>query len=73
MRLLSGAFQCHYRIGSKKKNWDLYPACLLEMGRICRPRTGKAVLLTQDRKCFAKVGTSRLDLGSVAMLFALYD
>ncbi|XP_066471898.1 tRNA (guanine(6)-N2)-methyltransferase THUMP3 [Tiliqua scincoides] len=42
------------RIGSKKKNWDLYPACLLEMGRICRPRTGKAVLLTQDRKCFAK-------------------
>ncbi|XP_053153970.1 tRNA (guanine(6)-N2)-methyltransferase THUMP3 [Hemicordylus capensis] len=42
------------RIGSKKKNWDLYPACLLEMGRICRPRTGRAVLLTQDRKCFAK-------------------
>ncbi|XP_054831131.1 tRNA (guanine(6)-N2)-methyltransferase THUMP3 [Eublepharis macularius] len=42
------------RIGSKKKNWDLYPACLMEMGRICRPRTGRAVLLTQDRKCFAK-------------------
>ncbi|XP_062977545.1 tRNA (guanine(6)-N2)-methyltransferase THUMP3 isoform X2 [Elgaria multicarinata webbii] len=42
------------RIGSKKKNWDLYPSCLMEMGRICRPRTGRAVLLTQDRKCFAK-------------------
>ncbi|KAF7250111.1 THUMP domain-containing protein 3 [Varanus komodoensis] len=42
------------RIGSKKKNWDLYPSCLLEMGRICRPKTGRAVLLTQDRKCFAK-------------------
>ncbi|XP_062441776.1 tRNA (guanine(6)-N2)-methyltransferase THUMP3 [Rhea pennata] len=42
------------RIGSKKKNWDLYPACLMEMGRICRPGTGRAVLLTQDKKCFAK-------------------
>ncbi|KAJ7316959.1 hypothetical protein JRQ81_003121 [Phrynocephalus forsythii] len=42
------------RIGSKKKNWDLYPACLMEMGRICKPRTGRAVLLTQDRKCFLK-------------------
>ncbi|XP_054035857.1 tRNA (guanine(6)-N2)-methyltransferase THUMP3 [Dryobates pubescens] len=42
------------RIGSKKKNWDLYPACLLEMGRICTPGTGRAVLLTQDKKCFAK-------------------
>ncbi|XP_077181392.1 tRNA (guanine(6)-N(2))-methyltransferase THUMP3 [Paroedura picta] len=42
------------RIGSKKKNWDLYPACLMEMGRICKPKTGRAVLLTQDRKCFAK-------------------
>ncbi|XP_019360228.1 PREDICTED: THUMP domain-containing protein 3 [Gavialis gangeticus] len=42
------------RIGSKKKNWDLYPACLKEMSRICRPGTGRAVLLTQDKKCFAK-------------------
>ncbi|XP_042679802.1 LOW QUALITY PROTEIN: THUMP domain-containing protein 3 [Centrocercus urophasianus] len=42
------------RIGSKKKNWDLYPACLMEMGRICTPGTGRAVLLTQDKKCFAK-------------------
>nr|XP_030138905.3 THUMP domain-containing protein 3 isoform X2 [Taeniopygia guttata] len=42
------------RMGSKKKNWDLYPACLMEMGRICVPGTGRAVLLTQDKKCFAK-------------------
>ncbi|NWT72165.1 THUM3 protein, partial [Prunella himalayana] len=42
------------RIGSKRKNWDLYPACLMEMGRICTPGTGRAVLLTQDKKCFAK-------------------
>lgn len=42
------------RIGSRKKNWDLYPSCLKEMGRVCRPEIGKAVLLTQDKKCFAK-------------------
>uniref|UniRef100_A0A3Q1HJI2 THUMP domain-containing protein n=1 Tax=Anabas testudineus TaxID=64144 RepID=A0A3Q1HJI2_ANATE len=42
------------RMGSRKKNWDLYPSCLREMARVCRPGTGKAVLLTQDKKCFAK-------------------
>ncbi|KAM5281347.1 tRNA (guanine(6)-N(2))-methyltransferase THUMP3 [Ctenodactylus gundi] len=42
------------RMGSKKKNWNLYPACLREMSRVCRPGTGRAVLLTQDKKCFAK-------------------
>ncbi|KAG7494870.1 THUMP domain-containing protein 3 [Solea senegalensis] len=42
------------RIGSRKKNWDLYPSCLREMARVCRPGSGKAVLLTQDKKCFAK-------------------
>ncbi|XP_012688619.2 THUMP domain-containing protein 3 isoform X2 [Clupea harengus] len=42
------------RIGSRKKNWDLYPSCLREMARVCRPGTGKAVLLTQDKKCFQK-------------------
>ncbi|XP_067855080.1 THUMP domain-containing protein 3 [Heptranchias perlo] len=42
------------RIGSRKKNWDLYPACLKEMGRVCRPETGRAALLTQDKKCFVK-------------------
>ncbi|XP_058420032.1 tRNA (guanine(6)-N2)-methyltransferase THUMP3 isoform X2 [Diceros bicornis minor] len=41
-------------IGSKKRNWDLYPACLREMSRVCRPGTGRAVLLTQDKKCFTK-------------------
>ncbi|XP_062854198.1 THUMP domain-containing protein 3 [Trichomycterus rosablanca] len=42
------------RMGSKKKNWDLYPSCLREMARVCRPGTGRAVLLTQDKKCFTK-------------------
>ncbi|XP_063071401.1 THUMP domain-containing protein 3 [Engraulis encrasicolus] len=42
------------RMGSRKKNWDLYPNCLREMARVCRPGTGKAVLLTQDKKCFSK-------------------
>lgn len=42
------------RMGSKKRNWDLYPACLREMSRVCRPGTGRAVLLTQDKKCFTK-------------------
>ncbi|KAI4883067.1 hypothetical protein NFI96_029364 [Prochilodus magdalenae] len=42
------------RMGSKKKNWDLYPSCLREMARVCRPGTGRAVLLTQDKKCFQK-------------------
>ncbi|XP_071781961.1 tRNA (guanine(6)-N(2))-methyltransferase THUMP3 isoform X1 [Centroberyx gerrardi] len=42
------------RMGSRKKNWDLYPSCLREMARVCRPDSGKAVLLTQDKKCFSK-------------------
>ncbi|KAJ3603210.1 hypothetical protein NHX12_030953 [Muraenolepis orangiensis] len=42
------------RMGSRKKNWDLYPACLREMARVCRPGSGTAVLLTQDKKCFSK-------------------
>lgn len=42
------------RMGSKKRNWNLYPACLLEMSRICKPGTGRAALLTQDKKCFTK-------------------
>nr|XP_044989212.1 THUMP domain-containing protein 3 isoform X3 [Jaculus jaculus] len=41
-------------MGSKKRNWNLYPACLQEMSRVCRPGTGRAVLLTQDKKCFTK-------------------
>lgn len=42
------------RMGSRKKNWELYPSCLREMARVCRPGSGKAVLLTQDKKCFSK-------------------
>lgn len=49
-------------MGSKKKNWDLYPLCLREMARVCRPGSGKAVLLTQDKKCFAKVAMLMLQI-----------
>lgn len=42
------------RVGSRKKNWELYPLCLREMARVCKPGTGKAALLTQDKKCFTK-------------------
>lgn len=45
---------------SKKRNWNLYPACLREMSRVCRPGTGRAVLLTQDKKCFTKVLYTRV-------------
>lgn len=44
-----------YRMGSRKNNWDLYPPCLREMARVSRPGSGKAVILTQDKKCFQKV------------------
>uniref|UniRef100_A0AAY5L3J8 THUMP domain containing 3 n=1 Tax=Esox lucius TaxID=8010 RepID=A0AAY5L3J8_ESOLU len=42
------------RMGSRKNNWDLYPSCLKEMARVTRPGSGKAVILTQDKKCFQK-------------------
>uniref|UniRef100_UPI00358E40D5 tRNA (guanine(6)-N2)-methyltransferase THUMP3 isoform X2 n=1 Tax=Myxine glutinosa TaxID=7769 RepID=UPI00358E40D5 len=42
------------RIGSKKRNWELYPSCLQEMARVCRPGSGRAVLLTHDKKCMVK-------------------
>ena len=36
-------------------NWKLYPAALVELGRVCKPRTGRAVLLTYDTKVMAHV------------------
>lgn len=44
-----------YRMGSRKKNWDLYPSRVREMAQVSRPGSGKAVILTQDKKCFQKV------------------
>lgn len=38
------------RMGSRPDNRTLYPKLLAELGRVARPRTGKAVLLTQDKK-----------------------
>ncbi|XP_071808944.1 tRNA (guanine(6)-N(2))-methyltransferase THUMP3-like isoform X1 [Asterias amurensis] len=43
------------RMGSRLNNWELYRRSLLEMGRVCRQGSGRAVLLTQDKKCMAKI------------------
>ena len=44
-----------YRVGKKVDNWKLYPNALIELGRICKPSTGRAVLLTHDTKAMAQV------------------
>ena len=36
-------------------NWQLYPQALQEMGRVCRPSTARAVLLTHDNKALSQV------------------
>ena len=36
-------------------NWQLYPQALEEMGRVCRPSTGRAVLLTHDNRALSQV------------------
>ncbi|XP_077983168.1 tRNA (guanine(6)-N(2))-methyltransferase THUMP3-like [Glandiceps talaboti] len=46
------------RSGSRMKNWDLYRNGMVEMARVCRENTGRAVLLTQDKKCMAKMISS---------------
>ena len=46
-------------------NWRLYPAALKELGRVCKPLTGRAVLLTYDTKVMAHVS---LQFHSVFMI-----
>ena len=36
-------------------NWELYPQALEELGRVCRPGTARAVLLTHDSKVLSRV------------------
>ena len=43
------------RVGKKVDNWKLYPNALTELGRICKPNTGRAILLTHDTKAMAQV------------------
>ncbi|XP_038596063.1 THUMP domain-containing protein 3 [Tachyglossus aculeatus] len=50
------------RIGSRRRNWDLYPFCLQEMSRVCKPGTGRAILLTHDRKCIIKALSKMCDM-----------
>ena len=42
------------RSGSRLANWSLYPKALGELARVCRPQTGRAVLLTHDNKAFSR-------------------
>ncbi|XP_006823542.1 tRNA (guanine(6)-N(2))-methyltransferase THUMP3-like [Saccoglossus kowalevskii] len=42
------------RSGTRRRNWDLYHRGLVEMARVCKPETGRAVLLTHDKKCMMK-------------------
>ena len=42
------------RMGSQFNNRTLYPQFLEEMARICRPKWGRAVILTQDKNNFFK-------------------
>ena len=44
-----------HRSGSRMGNWQLYPQALQEMGRVCRPSTGRAVLLTHDNRALSQV------------------
>lgn len=43
------------RVGSRKDNWKLYPAVMQEMARVAKLNSGRACLLTQDKKCMFKV------------------
>ncbi|XP_054275616.1 tRNA (guanine(6)-N2)-methyltransferase THUMP3-like [Macrosteles quadrilineatus] len=43
------------RSGHKTDNRLLYKNVLLELGRVVRPNTGRAVLLTHDRRTFVRV------------------
>ena len=38
------------RLGSKMNNRALYPSMLKEMARVCKPKTGRACLLTSDKR-----------------------
>jgi len=41
--------------GSKHENWKLYPKALEEMARVCVAGSGRAVLLTQDKRVMGQV------------------
>ncbi|EEC19254.1 conserved hypothetical protein [Ixodes scapularis] len=57
------------RMGSRPDNRTLYPKLLAELGRVVRPRTGKAVLLTQDKKTLSVDPSSEHDSATLAFCF----
>jgi 23S rRNA G2445 N2-methylase RlmL len=50
------------RHGSKQGNKTLYPAMLRDMGRVARLKTGRAVLLTQDKHAMHLASVANRDL-----------
>ena len=51
-------------------NWELYPQALEELGRVCRPGTARAVLLTHDSKVLSRVCSLALRRKSVQAVLA---
>ena len=45
---------------ARVKTGRLYHKCLEEMARVSPPGTGRAVLLTQDKKCMVQVGVTSI-------------
>ncbi|KAK3102189.1 hypothetical protein FSP39_009469 [Pinctada imbricata] len=43
-----------FLMGSKQDNWKLYPGAMMDMARTCKVGSGRATILTQDKKCFNK-------------------
>ena len=62
---------CIFRSGHKVDNWKLYPAALVELGRVCKPRTGRAVLLTYDTKVMAHVSYQYCDFSLPELMILL--
>ena len=50
-------------------NWELYPQALEELGRVCRPGTARAILLTHDSKVLSRVCSLALRGKSAAVIF----
>jgi len=53
--MFNGVIVFMHRSGSRVGNWELYPQALEELGRVCRPGTARAVMLTHDTKVLSRV------------------
>lgn len=57
------------RSGRKVDNRELYPLALEELGRVCKPNTSRAILLTHDNRTLSRVGICTLlrEVGCIIM------